>query len=302
VLAYLCKVAEQLQLPYNCTASSADLSLAEYAEVAAAHSIPQIVEPSEDDLWQEGFYDTSIRAKATRAVGILASSAAGRQAIAATDGWSQVVAAVWNDVSWKEDDYDEEDDEDAVAALLSCPVTHILLATARAAAAAGEGPPFLQHLLRELKRLQENPELAEDRDPVNSEVHAHYRWLICQCCSIAGSCRVGLLAIAPLRPLLVQLQQQLNPKDAAVMEGVLAAANAAVQEVRGELQQAQDEVQQACRDAAAAHVPRRAVVQQVALFDACLQCLAAREARASELEEQLLRATACVDSVLAVEG
>jgi hypothetical protein len=42
---------------------------------------------------------------------------------------------------------------------------------------------------------------------------------------------------------------------------------------------------------------RRAAMQQLALFDACLLRLAARETRASELEQQLLRATACVDSM-----
>jgi hypothetical protein len=61
--------------------------------------------------------------------------------------------------------------------------------------------------------------------------------------------------IASLKPLLVQMLQKLLPEDAAVMEGVLAAADAAEQEVKCELQQVKLAVQHACSDAAAAHIP-----------------------------------------------
>lgn len=93
------------------------------------------------------------------------------------------------------------------------------------------------------------------------------------------------------------MQQLPAGEDAAVMARILAAAEAAVQEVRGELQQAQLAVQQACRDAAEAHIACRGAVRQLVLFDACMQRLAARAAHASELEQQLMRATACADNV-----
>jgi hypothetical protein len=91
--------------------------------------------------------------------------------------------------------------------------------------------------------------------------------------------------MVPLKPLLVPLLQRLRAGEAEALEEVMAAAEAAVQDLRCELQQAQLAVHQACRDVAAANIPRRAVVQQLALFDACLQRLAAREARASQLEQ-----------------
>jgi hypothetical protein len=295
-MAWLWRAAEQLQMPCSCVASAGasaeQQSMAQVAAGAAALLIPHIVV---DHPWAR-----EMMAVATKAVCVLASSAVGRQALAATDGsWDKVVAALWNDVAMEDDEEVDNFDERYQAAavyLRGLPVSNILRATARGAAAAGEEPPFLQHLLQGLKSLQDDPDTAEGQDADIDAVHAHYRWLICQCCSSAGSCRTGLLAIAPLKPLLVHLLPRLPPgDDTAALEVVMAAAEAAVQDVRCELQQAQLAVHQACRDVAAAHIARRAVVQQLALFDACLQRLAARKAQASQLEQQLLRATACVN-------
>uniref|UniRef100_A0A383V6Z5 Uncharacterized protein n=1 Tax=Tetradesmus obliquus TaxID=3088 RepID=A0A383V6Z5_TETOB len=230
---------------------------------------------------------------------VLVSSALGRQAVAAHESyWARVVHALRNElwILWVA--HGGGVDEAADAYLRSYPVTDILLAAARAAAAAGEEPPCLQHLLRGLKEASEDPLVMEGQHPGFSAVPAQLRWLICQSCSIAGSYRAGQMALVALKPALVQLLQQLPPgEDPAVLESVLAAAEAAVQDVRDELQQAQMAVQQACRDAAETHIPCRAAVRQLALFDACMQRVATKEARAAQLEQHLQRATACADNV-----
>jgi hypothetical protein len=182
-LAWLWRTAEQLQLPCSTAdiagASSEQQSLAQVAAGAAALLIPHI-EVNLDD-WEE----RETRTAAMLAVGVLASSAVGRHGLAATSGsWEEVVDALWMDMS-EPGNADEEGR--SATHLRGYPASNILLATARAAA-AGEEPPFLQHLLHGLKDLQDDPDTAEGQDDVVDDVHAHYRWMICQCCSIAASC------------------------------------------------------------------------------------------------------------------
>uniref|UniRef100_A0A383V8T4 Uncharacterized protein n=1 Tax=Tetradesmus obliquus TaxID=3088 RepID=A0A383V8T4_TETOB len=306
VLAWLWRAAEQLQLPCS-TAAGAGASPGQQPTTPCA----TVAAGTAAVLTSEPVYgmEEATAVAAMRALGVLASSAIGRQAIAAAKGnWGQVVDALWFEVRYTVADADDamQDDDDfnnqaAAAYLRSYPATNNLLAAARAAAAAGEEPPCLQHLLVELKRLQDDDlETAEPEDEEMHAVHAQLRWLICQSCSIAGSYRAGQMALMPLKPALMQLLQQLPPGDAAVLEGALAAAEAGVQQVRGELQQAQLAVQQACQDAAETHIPFRAAVRQLALFDACMQRVAAKEARAAELEHYLQRATAPADNVYVV--
>lgn len=192
VLAWMFKEAEQLRLLCSIGGSagvgSGHLSSKlsdKVAAGAAAVLTCQVATFGDWDLLASGV-------AAKRAMGVLASSALGRQAIATTRrNWEAVVDALWDEIEFTfvvEDDGMDMDDEDehdadveaAAAYLCSYPVTNILLAAARAAAAVGKEPPCLQHLLRELKLLQDSPSSAEGQDNFIDAVHVQLRWLICQ--------------------------------------------------------------------------------------------------------------------------